>query len=168
MFCKSLQHHHAKIIKFVQNPSGAPQKTKRTPLHRRVRQVSRDWSPAVGLSVLESRLIRYGEFLATLCPACSQHLATVGRRHSLTETVFVDSLPARRLVGSFHCHSYLVFIVLLPCSLRVCYRVLRIMRSAKVKSFFQFAKKYCNYRLRPGAAIFHIIMDDLLFPNYFS
>ena len=64
------------------------------------------------LSVLERRLVRYGEFLATLCAARSQHLATISRSHTSAETVLVDTLATRRLVCSLHCHSYIVFIVL--------------------------------------------------------
>ena len=64
------------------------------------------------LIVLECCLIRYSQLLATLCATRCQHLAAIGGSHSLTETVLVDSLAARRLISSFHCHSRIVFIVL--------------------------------------------------------
>ena len=63
------------------------------------------------LSVLERRLVRYGQFLTTLCATRSQHLAAICRSHTSAETVLVDTLATRRLVSSLHCHSYLVFIV---------------------------------------------------------
>lgn len=81
------------------------------------------------LGVLESRLVRDGQLFATLCTTRSQHLTAVGSSHSLTETVLVDSLPARRLVSSFHCHSYLVLLFL------------RALRIAKVAHFSIFTKK---------------------------
>lgn len=84
------------------------------------------------LCVLERSLVRYGQLLATLCATCSQHLAAIGSSHSCAESVLVDSLTARWLECSLHCHNYLVFIVFTiplplhkPCGLG-------IMRSAKV------------------------------------
>lgn len=84
------------------------------------------------LCVLERSLVRYGQLLATLCATCSQHLAAIGGSHSCAESVLVDSLTARWLECSLHCHNYLVFIVFTiplplhkPCGLG-------IMRSAKV------------------------------------
>ena len=64
------------------------------------------------LSVLERRLVRNGELLTSLGTTGRQHLASVGRSHTLTETMLIDSLPARGLVCSLHCHSCIVFIVL--------------------------------------------------------
>lgn len=63
------------------------------------------------LSVLESSLVRYGQFFATFCATCCQNLAAVGGSHSCAESVLVDSLAARWLECSLHCHNYLVFIV---------------------------------------------------------
>ncbi len=68
-------------------------------------------SSAADSGVLERRLVRYGEFLAALRTARSQHLAAVRRSHTSAETVLVDALATRRLVGSLHCHSYILFIV---------------------------------------------------------
>ena len=64
------------------------------------------------LSVLERRLVRNGELLTSLGTTGRQNLASVGRSHTLTETMLIDSLPARGLVCSLHCHSCIVFIVL--------------------------------------------------------
>lgn len=64
------------------------------------------------LSVLERRLVRNGELLTSLGTTGRQYLASVGRSHTLTETMLIDSLPARGLVCSLHCHSCIVFIVL--------------------------------------------------------
>lgn len=80
-----------------------------------------DCGAVPGLSVLEGSLVRYGQLLTTFRTAGGQYLATVCRRHSLTESVFVDSLPARRLERSFHCHSCISFLLFL-----------RTMRSANV------------------------------------
>ena len=65
------------------------------------------------LIVLESCLVRNSQLLATLCAASSQHLAAIRSSHTSAETVLVDALAARWLVSSFHCHSCIVFIVLL-------------------------------------------------------
>ena len=61
------------------------------------------------LSVLERRLVRNGQLLATLGATRCQYLAAVGGSHSLTESVLVDSLTARRLISSFHCFSSLLY-----------------------------------------------------------
>lgn len=68
---------------------------------------------SVKLSVLESRLVRNGQLLASLGATRSQHLAAVGRSHSLAESVLVDPLAARRLISSFHCHNDIVFMFVL-------------------------------------------------------
>ena len=67
--------------------------------------------PLRTLGVFERRFVRYGQLLAAFGTACGQHLPTVGGSHSLTETVLVDSLPARGLECSFHCHSSILFIL---------------------------------------------------------
>ena len=69
---------------------------------------------ARNLCVLERRFVRYGQLLATLGTTCSQYLTTLGRSHALTESVFVDPFPTRRLVGSLHCHSYTLFLLFFP------------------------------------------------------
>ena len=61
--------------------------------------------------VFKRRFVRYGQLLTTLRTARSQNLASVGRSHSLTESVLVDSLLARRLECSFHCHRSIVFLL---------------------------------------------------------
>ncbi len=106
-------HQHArKRLVFKQRDPG---KTRPSPhgTHEKGRLSSRPAnSPLRGkLSVLERRFVRYGQLLATLGTTCCQHLATVRRSHTSAETVLVDSLPARGLVSSLHCHSYLIFIV---------------------------------------------------------
>lgn len=58
--------------------------------------------PGVGLFALERLLVRNREFFAAFFAAGSQHPAAVGRRHALTESVFVLSLSAGRLIGAFH------------------------------------------------------------------
>lgn len=68
---------------------------------------------SVKLSVLEGRLVRNGQLLASLSATRSQHLAAVGRSHSLAESVLVDPLAARRLISSFHCHNDIVFVFVL-------------------------------------------------------
>mgnify|MGYP006954207709 FL=1 len=74
------------------------------------------------LSVLERRLVRYGQLLATLGATRCQYLAAVGGSHSLTESVLVDSLTARRLISSFHCHSCIVFLLFIQISISAkCY-----------------------------------------------
>ena len=67
--------------------------------------------PLRTLGIFERRFVRYGQLLAAFGTACGQHLPTVGGSHSLTETVLVDSLPARGLECSFHCHSSILFIL---------------------------------------------------------
>ena len=62
--------------------------------------------------VLERRLVRYRQLLATLCATRSQHLAAVSRSHTSAETVLVNSLATRGLISSLHCHSCIVFVVL--------------------------------------------------------
>lgn len=64
------------------------------------------------LANLGASLVRYGQLLATFGTSCCQHLAAVGGRHSLAESVFVDSLPLVRLKSSFHCHISIPFICL--------------------------------------------------------
>ncbi len=93
--------------------------------------------PKYRLSVLESRFVRNGQLLTTLCASCSQNLAAVSCRHSRTETVLVDSLAARWLVSSLHCHNRIVFIVLTSSNSREN----PFMRGAKVQPFFDFAKE---------------------------
>lgn len=95
-----------------------------------------------GLSVLERRLIRYGQLLAALCTTGSQHLATVGGSHSLTETVLVDSLPARRLERSFHCHSCIVFIV--SAHFAECKGISNIVNNQKIPLFFMHRTVSCG------------------------
>lgn len=55
-------------------------------------------------------LIRYGQFLATLCAARSQYAAAVLRGHSLSETVLVITATVVGLKCSFHIFV-LLFIV---------------------------------------------------------
>ena len=64
--------------------------------------------PADGQAYL---IVRYGQLLTALGTTGGQHLATVSRGHSQAETVLVDSLPARRLERSFHCHSSILFVL---------------------------------------------------------
>ncbi len=80
-------------------------------------------APALAeLSVLERRLVRNGQLLATLGATRCQYLAAVGGSHSLTESVLVDSLTARRLISSFHCHSCIVFLLFIQISISAkCY-----------------------------------------------
>ena len=66
----------------------------------------------VRLIVLESCLVRNSQLLATLCAASSQHLAAIRSSHTSAETVLVNTLAARWLVSSLHCHNCIVFIVL--------------------------------------------------------
>ena len=61
--------------------------------------------------VFKRRFVRYGQLLTALGTTGGQHLATVSRGHSQAETVLVDSLPARRLERSFHCHSSILFVL---------------------------------------------------------
>lgn len=63
------------------------------------------------LCVFERRFVRYGQFLATFGASRCQYLTTLGRSHALTESVFVDPFPARRLVCSLHCHSYTLYLL---------------------------------------------------------
>ena len=93
--------------------------------------------------VLEGRLVRDGQLFAAFRTARSQHFASVGGSHSLTESVLVDSLPARRLESSFHCHSYLVFVVLARFA------------DCKGIAIFGIYKKngeFCSTGSRPGIA----------------
>ena len=53
--------------------------------------------------------IRDWQTVTTLCTTTSQHLATIGSLHSLTESVLVNSLPVWRLVCSFHCCIFFCF-----------------------------------------------------------
>ena len=62
--------------------------------------------------VLEGRLVRYRQLLATLCAASCKYLAAVSRSHTSAETVLVDALATRGLISSLHCHSCIVFVVL--------------------------------------------------------
>ena len=59
------------------------------------------------LLVLEGLFVRNGKFLATLLPAGRKYAATIGSGHSLTETVFVLSFLAGRLISAFHDRSKL-------------------------------------------------------------
>ena len=83
------------------------------------------------LVVLECSLVWNGQLLATLSATCSQYLTAIGSSHSLTETVLVNSLTARRLVSSFHCHSCICFIVFVPLLLSITLH----LRGAKVQRF---------------------------------
>ena len=47
-------------------------------------------------------LVRYGQFLATLCATACQYTATIGSSHSLTETVLVVTATVVGLKCSFH------------------------------------------------------------------
>lgn len=62
--------------------------------------------------VLERRLVRYRQLLATLCATRSQYLAAISRSHTSAETVLVNTLATRGLISSLHCHSCIVFVVL--------------------------------------------------------
>lgn len=59
------------------------------------------------LLVLEGLFVRNSQFLPALLPARSKYAATIGSGHSLTETVFVLSFLAGRLVRAFHGRSKL-------------------------------------------------------------
>jgi hypothetical protein len=54
------------------------------------------------LLALEGLLVGDGQPLTAFPAAAGQHAATISCRHSLTETVLVLSLGARRLIGAFH------------------------------------------------------------------
>ena len=47
-------------------------------------------------------LVRYGQFLATLCAARSQYAATILRGHSRSETVLIVAATVVGLKCSFH------------------------------------------------------------------
>ena len=47
-------------------------------------------------------LVRYGQFLATLCATACQYTATIGSSHSLAETVLVVTATVVWLKCSFH------------------------------------------------------------------
>lgn len=51
-------------------------------------------------------LVGHGQLLSALRTTRGQHSATVGRRHSFTETVLVLSLSVRGLIRSFHCFMF--------------------------------------------------------------
>ena len=57
---------------------------------------------SVKLSVLEGRLVRNGQLLASLSATRSQHLAAVGRTHALAETMLLGALTLLRLIRSLH------------------------------------------------------------------
>jgi len=100
------------------------------------------------LSVLESSLVRNGQLLAALCTTCCQYLTTVSGCHSLTETVLVDSLPARRLECSFHRHnSIFLYFVFKKLSFAECKGITFL---AFPKILTQYFKVYAlNFTLQP-------------------
>jgi hypothetical protein len=49
-------------------------------------------------------VMRHGKPLPAPCPTPRKYLATVFGAHSLSETVFISSLPNRRLICSFLGH----------------------------------------------------------------
>jgi hypothetical protein len=59
------------------------------------------------LLMLEGLFVRNGQFLTTFLPAGRKYTATVGGGHSFTETVFILSFLAGRLVRAFHDRSKL-------------------------------------------------------------
>ena len=54
------------------------------------------------LFALEGLLVGDGKLLAAFFATAGQHPATISCRHSLTESVLIFSLSARRLIGAFH------------------------------------------------------------------
>lgn len=52
---------------------------------------------------LSVNFVGYGELFATFGATSSEHAATIGCEHALTETVLVVSFAIVRLKSSFHC-----------------------------------------------------------------
>jgi hypothetical protein len=59
------------------------------------------------LLMLEGLFVGNGKFLPALLSAGRKHAATIGGGHSFTETVFILSFLAGRLVRAFHDRSKL-------------------------------------------------------------
>ncbi len=57
--------------------------------------------------MLKGLFVRNGQFLTAFLPAGRKYAATIGGGHSFTETVFVLSFLAGRLVRAFHGRSKL-------------------------------------------------------------
>ncbi len=113
------------------------------------------------LSVFERRFVRYGQFFATFGATGGQHLATFGSGHALTESVFVDPLPTRRLVCSLHCHSYTILLIFrifshsLPYSLAL-YLPLALSRPLLGRPQFMLTVRDCKSTTKKSTAkIFH-------------
>ena len=55
-----------------------------------------------------SVFVGYGKFLPSLSSACGKYSASVGRRHSFSESVFVFTLSIRRLKCPLHKFTYIL------------------------------------------------------------
>lgn len=95
-----------------------------------------------GRNLFDACFVRHGELPAAFGAARGKNLASVRGAHPLAETVFIDSLPFRRLVSPFHGSIFLYYYSLLA--------------ECKGKGFLRFSKVFRKkyYFLPSGHVIF--------------
>jgi hypothetical protein len=59
-----------------------------------------------GLFLFTGKIIRHCQLFPAPCPAARQHFPAIGRRHPLSETVFVSFFPGRWLKCPFHLFAF--------------------------------------------------------------
>ena len=80
-------------------------------------------------------LVRYGQFLATLCATVCQYTATIGSSHSLTKTVLVVAATVVWLKCSFH-----------DLYLFICFRT-KYVSGCKITYFFEYNQTFLPFFL---------------------
>ena len=85
-----------------------------------------------------------GEALSTFCSAACKHLATVGSRHSLAETMLFHAMDFLRLISSFHFTN-----LLCPCVAAMSSQQATFKNATIKKEIYRHSLSILHYTPKP-------------------